>query len=83
MVISFHTLRMHLMFCKTKHTCTPLHTSVHLCTSLHTIAQLLNMQNTNGGYASYETKRGGALLEILNPSEVFGMLVENMCVTCV
>eukprot|EP00731_Ephydatia_muelleri_P008059 Em0004g397a len=28
---------------------------------------LLKMQNTNGGYASYKTKRGGAILEILNP----------------
>eukprot|EP00731_Ephydatia_muelleri_P019564 Em0012g389a len=34
---------------------------------------LLKMQNTNGGYASYETKRGGAILEILNPSEVFAL----------
>ena len=34
--------------------------------------QLLGMQNANGGYSSYETKRGGTLLELLNPSEVFG-----------
>eukprot|EP00731_Ephydatia_muelleri_P008407 Em0004g745a len=32
---------------------------------------LLKMQNTNGGYASNETKRGGAILEILSPSQVF------------
>lgn len=34
--------------------------------------QLLSMQNSNGGYASYEKKRGSALLELLNPAEVFG-----------
>ena len=31
------------------------------------------MRNNDGGFASYETKRGGVLLEILNPSEVFGI----------
>ena len=30
------------------------------------------MQNSNGGYASYETKRGSRLMELLNPAEVFG-----------
>lgn len=34
--------------------------------------QLLNMRNSDGGFATYETKRGGYLLELLNPSEVFG-----------
>lgn len=34
--------------------------------------QLLNMRNPDGGIATYETKRGGRLLELLNPSEVFG-----------
>ena len=38
----------------------------------HSFMQLLGMQNANGGYSSYETKRGGTLLELLNPSEVFG-----------
>lgn len=33
---------------------------------------LLSMQNSDGGYATYETKRGGTMLEMLNPSEVFG-----------
>ncbi|XP_062504233.1 lanosterol synthase-like isoform X2 [Corticium candelabrum] len=33
---------------------------------------LLNMTNSNGGFATYETLRGGYLLELLNPSEVFG-----------
>ena len=31
------------------------------------------MQNINGGFSSYETKRGGTILEKLNPSEVFGV----------
>lgn len=30
------------------------------------------MRNPDGGFATYETKRGGKLLELLNPSEVFG-----------
>ena len=30
------------------------------------------MRNNDGGFATYETKRGGVLLEVLNPSEVFG-----------
>lgn len=30
------------------------------------------MRNPDGGFATYETKRGGYLLELLNPSEVFG-----------
>jgi len=34
--------------------------------------QLLSMRNPDGGFATYETKRGGKLLEMLNPSEVFG-----------
>jgi len=36
------------------------------------VVQLLNMKNSDGGFATYETKRGGVLLELLNPSEVFG-----------
>lgn len=30
------------------------------------------MRNSDGGFSTYETKRGGHLLELLNPSEVFG-----------
>jgi len=30
------------------------------------------MKNSDGGFATYETKRGGVMLELLNPSEVFG-----------
>jgi lanosterol synthase len=33
------------------------------------------MKNSDGGFATYETKRGGVMLELLNPSEVFG----NLC----
>ncbi|KAG7258613.1 hypothetical protein CRUP_036331, partial [Coryphaenoides rupestris] len=33
---------------------------------------LLSLRNSDGGFATYETKRGGKLLELLNPSEVFG-----------
>uniref|UniRef100_A0A665W4F6 Lanosterol synthase n=1 Tax=Echeneis naucrates TaxID=173247 RepID=A0A665W4F6_ECHNA len=36
------------------------------------IPDYLCMRNTDGGFATYETKRGGRLLELLNPSEVFG-----------
>lgn len=36
------------------------------------VSQLLSMRNPDGGFATYETKRGGRLLELLNPSEVFG-----------
>ncbi|KAH6575441.1 hypothetical protein BASA60_005028 [Batrachochytrium salamandrivorans] len=36
---------------------------------------LLSMQNSNGGFASYELQRGSELLEILNPSEVFGKIM--------
>lgn len=36
------------------------------------LCKLLSMQNSNGGYSSYETKRAGGILEMINPSEVFG-----------
>ncbi|KAL5496385.1 hypothetical protein EMCRGX_G012656 [Ephydatia muelleri] len=42
------------------------------------MSKLLKMQNTNGGNVSYETKRGGAILEILNPSQVFSVF-EYLC----
>ena len=35
---------------------------------------MLGMQNTNGGFASYELIRGPDWLEWLNPAEVFGTL---------
>lgn len=35
---------------------------------------ILTMQNSNGGFASYELVRGPtAFLEMINPAEVFGM----------
>jgi lanosterol synthase len=35
------------------------------------VDSLLLMQNTDGGFASYEVSRGPSVLELLNPSEVF------------
>lgn len=44
---------------------------------------LLSMQNSNGGYASYELVRGSSFLEKLNPSEVFGkIMIEYPYVEC-
>uniref|UniRef100_A0A8C3LI75 Lanosterol synthase n=1 Tax=Chrysolophus pictus TaxID=9089 RepID=A0A8C3LI75_CHRPC len=37
--------------------------------SLCLSGQLLSMRNSDGGFATYETKRGGHLLELLKPSE--------------
>lgn len=38
---------------------------------LDCVETLLEMQNSNGGYASYEKIRGSKHLELLNPAEVF------------
>uniref|UniRef100_A0A8C9TXW1 Terpene cyclase/mutase family member n=1 Tax=Scleropages formosus TaxID=113540 RepID=A0A8C9TXW1_SCLFO len=44
---------------------------------------LLSMRNGDGGFATYETKRGGRLLELLNPSEVFGdIMIDYTYVEC-
>ncbi|XP_010731449.3 lanosterol synthase isoform X1 [Larimichthys crocea] len=44
---------------------------------------LLSMKNPDGGFATYETKRGGKLLELLNPSEVFGdIMIDYTYVEC-
>ncbi|XP_019483571.1 PREDICTED: lanosterol synthase [Hipposideros armiger] len=44
---------------------------------------LLSMRNSDGGFATYETKRGGYLLELLNPSEVFGdIMIDYTYVEC-
>ena len=41
------------------------------------------MQNSNGGYSSYETKRAGGILEMINPAEVFGdIMVDYTYVEC-
>ena len=41
------------------------------------------MQNSNGGYSSYETKRAGSVLEKINPAEVFGdIMVDYTYVEC-
>jgi len=44
-------------------------------------SQLLSMKNSDGGFASYETKRGGVMLELLNPSEVFGNYIISLLIT--
>lgn len=47
------------------------------------VAVLLSMRNSDGGFATYETKRGGYLLELLNPSEVFGdIMIDYTYVEC-
>ncbi|XP_067952053.1 lanosterol synthase-like [Watersipora subatra] len=44
---------------------------------------LLSMVNSDGGFATYERKRGGVLLEMLNPSEVFGdIMIDYTYVEC-
>lgn len=44
---------------------------------------LLSLQNTNGGWATYELQRGPAWLEMLNPSDVFGdIMVDYSYVEC-
>ena len=34
---------------------------------------MLSLQNSDGGFASYELIRGPQMLELFNPAEVFGM----------
>ncbi|XP_060054852.1 lanosterol synthase isoform X2 [Erinaceus europaeus] len=47
------------------------------------VAVLLSMRNPDGGFATYERKRGGYLLELLNPSEVFGdIMIDYTYVEC-
>uniref|UniRef100_A0A8C7PYZ6 Terpene cyclase/mutase family member n=1 Tax=Oncorhynchus mykiss TaxID=8022 RepID=A0A8C7PYZ6_ONCMY len=54
--------------------------SERLCDSVNV---LLSMRNRDGGFATYETKRGGRLLELLNPSEVFGdIMIDYTYVEC-
>lgn len=44
---------------------------------------MLSMQNADGGFATYEDKRGGITLELLNPSEVFGdVMIDYSYVEC-
>uniref|UniRef100_A0AAR2LG54 Terpene cyclase/mutase family member n=1 Tax=Pygocentrus nattereri TaxID=42514 RepID=A0AAR2LG54_PYGNA len=51
--------------------------------SSNTLSKLLSMKNADGGFATYETKRGGKLLELLNPSEVFGdIMIDYTYVEC-
>ncbi len=44
---------------------------------------ILSWQNEDGGWATYEKQRGGAWLEALNPSQVFGdIMVDYSYVEC-
>jgi squalene/oxidosqualene cyclase-like protein len=44
---------------------------------------ILSWQNEDGGWATYEKQRGGAWLEMLNPSQVFGdIMVDYSYVEC-
>ncbi|MBL4587644.1 MAG: hypothetical protein JKX84_11410, partial [Flavobacteriales bacterium] len=48
-----------------------------------TVDLLLKMQNTNGGWASYEGKRGPVWIEKLNPARIFSnIMVEYPYVEC-
>jgi squalene/oxidosqualene cyclase-like protein len=50
---------------------------------LDSVELLLGWQNEDGGFATYERKRGGAWLELLNPSQVFGdIMVDYSYVEC-
>ena len=47
------------------------------------IRLILSWQNEDGGWATYEKQRGGAWLEALNPSQVFGdIMVDYSYVEC-
>jgi len=47
------------------------------------IRLVLSYQNPDGGFSSYEPKRGRDWLELLNPSQVFGsIMVEHSYVEC-
>lgn len=44
---------------------------------------IITLQNKDGGWASYENKRGGSWYEYLNPSEVFGdIMVDYSYIEC-
>ena len=47
------------------------------------VSLILSWQNDDGGWATYEKQRGGAWLEALNPSQVFGdIMVDYSYVEC-
>jgi 2,3-oxidosqualene cyclase len=46
-------------------------------------AFILSRQNSDGGFGTYERRRGGRLLEIINPSEMFGQcMTERSYIEC-
>jgi squalene/oxidosqualene cyclase-like protein len=47
------------------------------------VSLMLSWQNDDGGWATYERKRGSSWLELLNPSQVFGdIMVDYSYVEC-
>jgi lanosterol synthase len=50
---------------------------------LQAVQFILDRQNPDGGFATYERRRGPLWLESLNPSEMFGQcMTEQSCVEC-
>ena len=48
-----------------------------------TVRLIMSLQNDDGGWASYEKTRGGAWLEQLNPSQIFGdIMIDTSFVEC-
>ncbi len=39
---------------------------------------ILSRQNADGGFGTYERRRGGALLEMINPSEMYGQCMTEL-----
>ncbi|KAK2150110.1 hypothetical protein LSH36_423g02015 [Paralvinella palmiformis] len=63
--------------------CTNLQEEVSMERQFQAIDVLLSMRNDDGGFATYEDKRGGVVLELLNPSEVFGdIMIDYTYVEC-
>jgi squalene/oxidosqualene cyclase-like protein len=47
------------------------------------VEQILSMQNPDGGWPTYETKRGPDWLEMLNPTQIFeDIMVDYSCIEC-
>uniref|UniRef100_A0A671U7D2 Terpene cyclase/mutase family member n=1 Tax=Sparus aurata TaxID=8175 RepID=A0A671U7D2_SPAAU len=64
-------------------TCFAVQAFLEVMQKLALMFSLLSMKNSDGGFATYETKRGGKLLELLNPSEVFGdIMIDYTYVEC-
>jgi len=42
------------------------------------VAFILSRQNADGGFGTYERRRGGRLLELINPSEMYGQCMTEL-----